>query len=27
MTSIEVFTEQEYGNTVFVDELMTGEWG
>ncbi|VEJ59015.1 hypothetical protein [Arachnia propionica] len=27
MTSIEVFTEQEYGNTVFVDELMTGKWG
>ena len=27
MTSIEVFTEQEYGNTVFVDELMRGEWG
>lgn len=26
MTSIEIFTEQEYGNTVFVDELMTGEW-
>ncbi len=27
MTSIEVFTEQEYGNTVFVDEVMTGKWG
>lgn len=27
MTSIEVFTEAEYGNTVFTDELMTGEWG
>lgn len=27
MTSIEVFTEQDYGNTVFVDELMTGKWG
>ena len=26
MTSVEVFTEAEYGNTVFVDELMTGEW-
>ena len=27
MESIEVFIiEDEYGNTVFVDELMTGEW-
>ena len=26
MTSVEVFTEAEYGNTVFVDELMTGKW-
>ena len=26
MTSIEVFAEAEYGNTVFVDELMTGKW-
>ena len=26
MTSVEVFTEVDYGNTVFVDELMTGEW-
>ena len=26
MTSIEVFTEADYGNTVFVDELMTGRW-
>ena len=27
MRSIEVFIiEDEYGNTVFVDELMTGEW-
>ena len=26
MTSVEVFTEADYGNTVFVDELMTGEW-
>ena len=26
MESIEVFIEAEYGNTVFVDELMTGEW-
>ena len=27
MESIEVFIiENEYGNTVFVDELMTGEW-
>ena len=27
MASIEVFIiEDEYGNTVFVDELMTGEW-
>ena len=27
MESIEVFIiEEEYGNTVFVDELMTGEW-
>ena len=26
MTSVEVFTEAEYGNTVFVDELMTGRW-
>jgi len=27
MESIEVFiVEDEYGNTVFVDELMTGEW-
>ena len=26
MTSIEIFTEQEYGDTAFVDELMTGEW-
>lgn len=27
MDSIEVFQEHEYGNTVFVDELMTGKWG
>ena len=26
MTSVEVFTEADYGNTVFVDELVTGEW-
>lgn len=26
MTSVEVFAEADYGNTVFVDELMTGEW-
>ena len=26
MTSVEVFTEADYGNTVFVDELMTGKW-
>ena len=26
MESIEVFIEAEYGNTVFVDELMRGEW-
>ncbi|WP_136314194.1 hypothetical protein [Actinomyces procaprae] len=27
MTSIEVFTEEAaYGNTVFVDEIMTGRW-
>ena len=27
MESIEVFIiEDEYGNTVFVDELMTGKW-
>ena len=26
MTSVEIFTEADYGNTVFVDELMTGEW-
>ena len=26
MRSIEIFTEADYGNTVFVDELMTGEW-
>ena len=26
MTSVEVFTEVEYGNTVFIDELMTGRW-
>ena len=26
MTSVELFTEADYGNTVFVDELMTGEW-
>ena len=26
MTSIEVFAEAEYGNMVFVDELMTGRW-
>ena len=26
MESIEVFIEAEYGNTVFVDDLMTGEW-
>lgn len=26
MTSVEVFTEADYSNTVFVDELMTGEW-
>ena len=26
MTSVEIFTEVDYGNTVFVDELMTGEW-
>ena len=27
MTSIEIFTDSEYGNTVFTDELMTGTWG
>ena len=26
MTSVEVFAEADYGNTAFVDELMTGEW-
>ena len=26
MTSVEVFTEADYGNTVFVDEIVTGEW-
>ncbi|QHO91773.1 hypothetical protein CWT12_11295 [Actinomyces sp. 432] len=27
MTSIEVFTEEStYGNTVFIDEIMTGRW-
>ncbi|RAX24204.1 MULTISPECIES: hypothetical protein [Actinomyces] len=27
MTSVEVFTEEPtYGNTVFVDEIMTGRW-
>lgn len=26
MTSVEVFTQGEYGNTVFADELMTGRW-
>ncbi|WP_366180395.1 hypothetical protein ABXS69_09375 [Actinomyces timonensis] len=27
MTSVEIFTEDDYGNIVFVDELMTGAWG
>lgn len=26
MTSLEVFTEDTYGNVVFADELMTGKW-
>lgn len=26
MTSIEVFIDVDYGNTVFADELMTGRW-
>ncbi|WP_159717475.1 hypothetical protein [Actinomyces marmotae] len=26
MTSVEIFTENDYGNVVFVDELMTGKW-
>lgn len=27
MSSVEIFREAEYGNVVFVDELMTGKWG
>ncbi|WP_194949127.1 hypothetical protein [Actinomyces trachealis] len=26
MTSVEIFAEDDYGNVVFVDELMTGKW-